>query len=146
MTVRISPGVVLVALFFVAVGAGGAVGVMLWEPWEGDNGRTEQAVPVPQPTPDEPRLTAAEAIGLVSAGCDNAARAAALRENARATYSGDGKWKVIYTATADASTNVWTVDEVNNTAIPVGTNPMQRACDTPPRDCDSPGRVPRGCN
>jgi len=120
------------------------LGVMLWEPWEDDSG-------VGQPTRDTPRLTAAEAIGLVSAGCDNATRAALLREDARATYSGDGKWKVRYMATADASTDLWTVGEVNNTAIPVGTNLWQRLCDTPPRDCDSSGRtidrtIGRGCD
>ncbi len=137
MNIRVSLGVVLAALVFAAVGAGTAVGIMLWEPWAEDGGGIRQS------ESDTPRLTAAEAIGLVSADCDDAARAATLRESARATYSGDGKWKVTYTR--DASTNRWTVDEVNNTAIPVGTNLWQRGCDTPPRDCDSPGRLPRGC-
>ncbi len=33
MTIRISLGTVLAALVLIAIGAGTAVGVMLWEPW-----------------------------------------------------------------------------------------------------------------
>ena len=36
MTIRISLGTVLAALVLIAIGAGTAVGVMLWEPWNGD--------------------------------------------------------------------------------------------------------------
>ena len=36
MTIRISLGTVLAALVFIAIGAGTAVSVMLWEPWDGD--------------------------------------------------------------------------------------------------------------
>ena len=36
MTIRISLGTVLAALVLLAIGAGTAVGVMLWEPWDGD--------------------------------------------------------------------------------------------------------------
>ncbi len=35
MIIRNSLGTVLAALFFIAIGAGAAVGVMLWEPWDG---------------------------------------------------------------------------------------------------------------
>ena len=35
MTIRISLGTVLAALVLLAIGAGTAVGVMLWEPWDG---------------------------------------------------------------------------------------------------------------
>ncbi len=114
MTVRISLGVVLIALFFAAVGAGGAVGAMLWEPWEGDNGGTEQAVPVPQPTPDEPRLTKQEAVGLVAASCPVAATTA--------LYIGDGKWTVRF------QDHRWTVDETTNTVIPLAGNAITFRC------------------
>ena len=50
MTIRISLGTALVALALVALGAGGAVGVMLWEPWDGGYER---------------RFTGAEAAALV---------------------------------------------------------------------------------
>ena len=38
MTIRISLGTVLASLGLIAIGAGVAVGVMLWEPWDGDDG------------------------------------------------------------------------------------------------------------
>ena len=41
MTIRISLSTVLVALVLLAIGAGTAVGVMLWEPWDGDKGNTK---------------------------------------------------------------------------------------------------------
>ncbi len=41
MTIRISLGTVLAALVFIAIGAGTAVGVMLWEPWDGDDGKSK---------------------------------------------------------------------------------------------------------
>ena len=51
MTVRISLGTLLAALVFAAIGAGVAVGVMFWEPWDdsGDNGdETAALAPSPQ--------------------------------------------------------------------------------------------------
>ena len=42
MTIRISLTVVL-ALVFAAIGAGTAVGVMLWEPWNGDDDRVSSS-------------------------------------------------------------------------------------------------------
>lgn len=51
MTVRVSVGAILVALLLVAIGAGGAVGVMLWEPWDGED--------------HQRRLTGAEAAAIV---------------------------------------------------------------------------------
>ncbi len=50
MTVRISLSTVLVALVFAAIGAGGAVGVIVWEPWD-DSGdkRDETAALAPSP-------------------------------------------------------------------------------------------------
>ncbi len=131
MTVRISPGVMLVALFFAAVGAGGAVGAMLWEPWEGDNGGTEQAVPVPQPTPGEPRLTKQEAVGLVAGNCQNASYSPLISRDGEASYSGDGKWRVSV-ETANGETHRWTVDETNNSVIPIGVNLLDAACREPP--------------
>ena len=122
MTVRISLGAVLTALFFAAVGAGGAVGVMLWEPWEGDNGSTEQAVPVPQPTPDEPRLTKQEAVGLVAASCPVAAIGFAINNDATALYIGDGKWTVRF------QDHRWTVDETTITVIPLAGNAITFRC------------------
>ena len=38
MNIRISLSTVLVALVFSAIGAGVAVGLMAWEPWDGDEG------------------------------------------------------------------------------------------------------------
>ena len=57
MTIRISLSTVLVALVFAAIGAGTAVGVMLWEPW--DDG--DQPIAVEQQlTPTETGPTRAE--------------------------------------------------------------------------------------
>lgn len=55
--------VLLVALAFAALGAGIAVGVMAWEPWEnGDKDEPTRAVP--QATvPSGPQFTGAEAAG-----------------------------------------------------------------------------------
>ena len=50
MTIRVSLRTVLVALVFAAIGAGGAVGVIVWEPWD-DSGdkRDETAAISPSP-------------------------------------------------------------------------------------------------
>ena len=68
MTIRISIGVVVVTLVSVALGAGGAVGVMLWEPWDGDGdgGRT---VVEPSPTADTPSLKPTDVFDLFIAAC-----------------------------------------------------------------------------
>ena len=63
MTIRISLGTVLAALVFIAIGAGTAVGVMLWEPWDGDDdGDGSEAVaeasPSADPTPTSTVVTA----------------------------------------------------------------------------------------
>ncbi len=50
MTIHISLGTVLIAIVLVTIGAGTAVGVMLWEPWDGGYER---------------RFTGAEAAALV---------------------------------------------------------------------------------
>lgn len=60
MTMRISLATVIVALAFAALGAGVAVGVMFWEPWDG--GDTEAPISTP---PYERRLTGAEAAAIV---------------------------------------------------------------------------------
>ena len=57
MTIRISLAVVL-ALVFAAIGAGVAVGVMAWEPWDGDEKPEAE-------TAYMRRLTGAEAAALV---------------------------------------------------------------------------------
>ena len=63
MTIRISLGTALVALVFAAIGAGGAVSVMLWEPWDDGGGEeiSERAEPTEPATPSGPRLTGAAA-------------------------------------------------------------------------------------
>ncbi len=63
MTIRISLGTVLAALAFIAIGAGTAVGVMLWEPWDGGegNGKASTQTEEPTPTEPEPNLTATDA-------------------------------------------------------------------------------------
>ena len=65
MTLRISLGTVLVGLGLVALGAGGAVGVMLWEPWDGGDRKSEvgEVTPAPGETSSAPvkRLIATEA-------------------------------------------------------------------------------------
>ena len=67
------------ALFFASLGAGGAVGVMVWEPWADDSDAPQLAstpkpttstpkptpAPTPKPTPYERRLTAPEAAAIV---------------------------------------------------------------------------------
>ncbi len=113
---------VIVALVFAAIGAGTAVGVMLWEPWEDSEGGTEQAVPVPQPTPDEPRLTKQEAVGLVAASCPEATIGFAINNDATASYNGDGKWTVRF------QDDRWTVDETTNTVIPLAGNTITFRC------------------
>ena len=61
MAIRISIGIslrtVLAALVFAAIGAGGAVGVMLWEPWEDK----AMSSPTEEPTPRGARLTGSAA-------------------------------------------------------------------------------------
>ena len=42
MTIRISLSTVLVALVFAAIGAGGAVGVILWEPWDDSGDKRDE--------------------------------------------------------------------------------------------------------
>ncbi len=70
MTIRISLVTVLAALVFVAIGAGAAVGVMLWEPWgdgDGDDAVAEAsptAAPRSAPTPYQRRLTGPEAAAI----------------------------------------------------------------------------------
>ena len=118
---------VIVALVFAAIGAGTAVGVMLWEPWEDSEGGTEQAVPVPQPTPDEPRLTAQEAIGLVANNCQDGRISGLIGGDATASYAGDGKWNVQFEG-ADGSVSRWTVDESTNAVIPLGVNIVDVRC------------------
>ncbi len=65
MTIRISLVTVLAALALVAISTGSAVGVMLWEPWDGDDGKSEveEITPTPRDTSSAPvkRLTATEA-------------------------------------------------------------------------------------
>ena len=72
MTIRISLGILVVALVFAAVGAGTAVGVMVWEPWDGNDGGDRAGVEpspasasTPAPTPYQRRLTGAEAAAVV---------------------------------------------------------------------------------
>ena len=78
MTIRISLGTVLIALVLVATGAGTAVGVMLWEPWDGNgsdgNATVEESLgatagptasPKPTATPYQKKLTGAEAAAIV---------------------------------------------------------------------------------
>jgi hypothetical protein len=70
MTIRISLVTVLAALAFVTIGAAGAAGVMLWEPWDGDGNSAEESptsAPEPASAPTGPRLTGAEAAGKASA-------------------------------------------------------------------------------
>ena len=73
MTIRIPLGTVLAALLLIALGAGTAVGVMLWEPWDGGDGdeAVAEASPTavlaePTPTPYQKQLTGAEAATIVS--------------------------------------------------------------------------------
>ena len=74
MTIRISLSTVLVALAFAVIGAGGAVGVMVWEPWDGgDDGDGSEAAakasptsaPEPTPTPYQKKITRPEAAAKV---------------------------------------------------------------------------------
>ena len=118
---------VIVALVFAAIGAGTAVGVMLWEPWEDSEGGTEQAVPVPQPTPDEPRLTKQEAIGLVANNCQESYLSGLISQDATASYAGDGKWNVKFFL-GEGDVSRWTVDESTSTVIPLGFNIAEVGC------------------
>ncbi len=68
MTIRISLATVLAALAFVAIGAGTAVGVMLWEPWGGD-GEGGRTVVEPSPTADTPSLQPMDVLDLFISAC-----------------------------------------------------------------------------
>ena len=56
MTIRISLGTVLAALVLIAISAGTAVGVMLWEPWDGGDGE-KRAEPTEPETPSGPQTS-----------------------------------------------------------------------------------------
>ena len=120
----------VIAAVFAALGAGVAVGVLLWEPWA-DEGNGERSQPLPTPTADEPRLTAEEAIGLVSGDCPDATTGALIGQNAAASYKGNSKWEVRYVISGSTLAR-WTVDESNNSVIPLGQNMVAYACRTEP--------------
>ena len=107
----------LVGLVCTAIGAGVAVGVMLWEPWSDQGGSN---VLTPEASRDAPRLTEQEAIGLVASRCA-AAVASLISRDATASYTGHGKWAVRLTRGA-TRTDIWTVDEAAVTVIPLGEN------------------------
>ena len=73
MTIHFSLWTVLAATVFAALGAGVAVGVMAWEPWDGDDSDVVEPSPTsapspvqePIPTPYERKLTGAEAAAIV---------------------------------------------------------------------------------
>ncbi len=67
MTIRVSLGTVLIALVLVATDAGTAVGVMLWEPWDGGGGG--RTVVEPSPTADTPSLQPTDVFDLFIAAC-----------------------------------------------------------------------------
>ena len=85
MNIRISLGTVLAALIFAAIGAGTAVGVMLWEPW--DAGDTESPISTP---PYQRRLTGAEAAAIVYD-----------RENERLSADSPGSALIYFSCEAD---------------------------------------------
>ena len=68
MTIRISIRTVLAALGLIAIGAGTAVGVMLWEPWDG-NGEGGRTVAEPSPIADTPSLQPLDVLDLFQAAC-----------------------------------------------------------------------------
>ncbi len=68
MTIRISLTAVISALVFAAIGAGGAVGVILWEPWDGD-GEGGRTVVEPSPIADTPSLQPTDVFDLFIAAC-----------------------------------------------------------------------------
>ncbi len=97
MTIHISPGAVLTALVFAAIGAGVAVGLMVWEPWDGDGEGTmtteQQATPPARGAPTQAEREAEE-VSLclqaqqAAAEFDAAREATAAREEARAEARG----------------------------------------------------------
>lgn len=121
MTIRIWLTRGLIGLAFAALGAGTAVGVIFWEPWEDDGGGVQQAEPT---TP--PRLTAQEAIGLVANNCRSSSVSFSISSHATAAYDGDGKWTVLVVVGEVHAT--WTVDETTSAVIPLGANWLDALC------------------
>jgi hypothetical protein len=78
-----------------------------------------------EPTPDQPRLSSQEAIGLVATeyqlcGAQRAGTTGALiAQDAKASYLGNEKWQVMLTIDTDSVWR-WTVDERQNAVIPIG--------------------------
>ena len=54
------------ALFFAGLGAGGAVGVMVWEPW-GEDEKVVQLAPTPKPTTPTPKPTPTPYVRMLTA-------------------------------------------------------------------------------
>ena len=131
MIIRIWLTRVLIALAFTALGAGTAVGVMFWEPWEDDGSGVQEAEPT---TP--PRLTPQEAIGLVANNCRNTSLSFRIGSDATAAYDGDGKWTV--RVVLGENDNRWTVDETTSAVIPLGANRLDALCREQPQPAEGP--------
>ena len=111
----------LLALAFAALGAGTAVGVMLWEPWEDGGSGARETEPS-----TAPRLTVQEAIGLVANDCQNTGLSLSISGDAKAAYEGDGQWRVWVVVGEEV--NRWTVDESTSAVIPLGENKLAAVC------------------
>lgn len=88
-----------VGALLVAVGSGVTAGVFLWSPWDSGGGKDAAA---PASTPDRPKLTSEEVVGLVVAQYKSfyvglTSLAISIARKATAPYQGDGKWQVTYT-------------------------------------------------
>jgi hypothetical protein len=68
------------------------------------------------------------AIGLVAQQCQEPRMAAIIREDARASSRGNGKWDVTLTLSTGGTGN-WIADVDGGTAVAVGTNGIQYRCD-----------------
>ena len=102
MTIRISLGTVLIAIALVAIGAGTAVGVMLWEPWDGDG----EVVDTPSLQPTDVfdlfitaclgELANEIVIAAVPLGANNSPMNQRWRDWVKFTfeYEADGWWRV----------------------------------------------------